>query len=97
MPEIWRGSIELDRRVKAFGHRLGAANHFAGDAFFGAGVLEDQAGSERQALLQDEERAIVIDADRGGFKGGGFTLQGDMDAGTDAQENALAAAPVVTG
>ena len=95
MPEIWRGSIELYWSVKAFRHGLSAANHFAGDAFFGAGMFENQACSERQALFQYEKCAIVIDADCGCFEGGGLALERDVNAGADAQEYTLAAAPVV--
>jgi hypothetical protein len=95
VPEIGGGCFEFDWGVKTFGHGLGAANHFAGDALFGSGVFEHQARLERQALGQDQERSIVIDADGGGVESNGLALHGQVDIGAHAQEDALATATIV--
>ena len=97
MPEVWRGRFEFDWRVKPFGHGLRAANDFAGDAFLGAGVFEDQLGGDRKTLLQNQQRAVVADADGGGIESGLLALQGDMDAGADAEKDALTATAFVGG
>jgi len=81
--------------VKSLGHGLGAANHFAADTLFGSGVFENQARGEGQALLQNEKRAVVIDADGHGVEGCGLALQRNMNVGAHAQEDALAAAAFV--
>ena len=95
VPEIWGGGFEFDWGVEAFGHGLGAANDFARDSFFGAGVFEDQARFGGEALLQNDHGAVVIDADGGGVEGGGLALHGDVNAGADAEKHALAAAALV--
>ena len=97
MPEVWRGRFEFDWRVKPFGHGLRAANDFAGDAFLGAGVFEDQLGGDRKTLLQNQQRAVVADADGGGIESGLLALQGDMDAGAAAEKDALTATAFVGG
>ena len=95
MPEVWGWRIEFNRGVKTFGHGLGAADDFAGNAIFGGGVLENQVGIDGKALVQHEQRAIVIHADGHGVEGSGFALQRDVDAGTHAKEDALAAAAIL--
>ena len=97
MPEVGRGRFEFDWGVKAFGHGLRAANDFAGDAFLGAGVFEDQLGGDRKTLLQNQQRAVVADADGGGIESGLLALQGDMNAGTDAEKDPLTATAFVGG
>jgi hypothetical protein len=97
VPEIWAGGFEFDGGVETFGHGLSDANDFAGDAFFSAGVFENQASIGGHVLLNDDHRAVVIDADGGGVEGRGLALDGDVNAGADAQEDALAAAAFVGG
>ena len=97
MPEVWRGRFEFDWGVKAFGHGLRAANDFAGDTFLGSGMFEDELGGDRKALFQDQQRAVVADADGGGIESGLLALQGDMNAGTDAEKDPLTATAFVGG
>src|ERR1700735_1154424 len=97
MPEIRGRGFKFHGRMKSFRHGLRATDHFAGDALFGSGMFEHQPGLKWQALLQDEQRAVVTDADGGGLESQGLALQRNMDAGPHAQEDALAATALVAG
>jgi len=97
VPEIRSGRVKFDGSVKSLGHGLRAANHLTGNAFLRAGMLENQARGERQALLQDQQGSIVINAYRGDVEGGGLALQREVNIGANAQEDTLAATPFVRG
>jgi hypothetical protein len=58
-------------------------------------MFEHQTRGDGQALLQNEQRTIVIDADGHGVKCGLLPLQGNVNRGAHAKKDALAAAAFV--
>ncbi len=95
-PEIRRRAVKLDRNLKSISHFPAGTTHFAGHAFLRAGVLQHQSRLERQALLQNDQRTVVIHAQGSGVEGSELAVQSYVDAGTHSQQHPLAAPPVIS-
>lgn len=94
-PEIRRGRIKFERDVKSFRHLASDSRHFACHALFRAAMLENQPGIARKILAQHNQRTVIADAERNGLERYRLSLKSDVNAGTDAQQNSVAAATLL--
>ena len=81
-PEIGRGGIEFQGDVIALGHFASGSRDAACNGFPGGRVLEDQVRVDGNSLLEADESAVIVYAERGGFKRDSLALKRDMNIGS---------------
>lgn len=83
--------------MEAFGHFPRGPRDAARNLFLRTGMLEDETCFGRQALRENDQRTLRMDADRRGLERGGLPFQRKMDTGADAEKDALALFPFFRG
>jgi hypothetical protein len=83
--------------MESFRHLAGNAGDLTRDTLFGAAMFEDQARFERKTLFQENQRTVIAYAERDDFDCYWFSLQRNVNTGTNAKENPVAPTPLLAG
>lgn len=76
--------------MEAFGHFPRGPRDAARNLFLRTGMLEDETCFGRQALRENDQRTLRMNADRRGLERGGLPFQRKVDTGAHAEKDALA-------
>lgn len=82
--------------MKSFRHFSRRARDLADDALLRGAVFENDLRIHGECLLHDHQCAVIVHAQRGDVDNHLLVPQRDMDIRMHAQEDALAATPLLT-